>query len=459
MSPEQAAGQEIDARSDLFSLGAVLYEMATGAPPFKAETSAAMLKTILTRQPESPTCINPKVPYKLEKIILKSLVRDRGLRYQSAAELQTDLERLKRETEPRGSRWRTALLLSVSLATLLLAGVATYNKMTVRPAKPRGTSTVTRLTTGADVYQAAISPDGRHAAYLESDKDHVGFSLWLQSIATSARTELLPPEGYEGLSFSPEGAYLYYTWIGPNSSTRSLYRVSVSGGIPEEVLANVPPQFRLSSDGSSVAYLSSDPQDGRDILLVRSIDGSIENVIAKLAQGAAYSDPAWSPDSKLLAVAEHAQGDTLLSHILVVPLEGGRIRRITLDEFCIINSLEWLKDGTGLIATAVGRKVVSKQGVEYEGERPELWMFPYPAGTPYRITNDFFHYAGGASISADSTTLAAVASDSVSAIGCSLPSGSGARGHIAGRSSRCRQGARLGRHWQDRLFEQCERCV
>ena len=99
-----------------------------------------------------------------------------------------------------------------------------------------------------------------------------------------------------------------------------------------------------------------------------------------------------------------------------MPLDGGPVRRITSDEFCIIGSLEWLKDGTGLIATAVGRKVVNSGKVEYEGHRPSLWMFPYPTGSPYRITNDFSNYAGGASVSADSNKLAAVASDSVSAI-------------------------------------------
>src|SRR5262249_18333700 len=121
-------------------------------------------------------------------------------------------------------------------------------------------------------------------------------------------------------------------------------------------------------------------------------------------------------DGKLLALTEHAQGDTVLSHIVVVPLDGGPVRRITAEEFCVIHSLEWLKDGTGLIATAVGRKIFTNGRVEYEGDRPELWKFPYPAGTPYRITNDLFRHNGGASVSADSSVLVTVASDSVSAI-------------------------------------------
>jgi serine/threonine protein kinase/Tol biopolymer transport system component len=425
MSPEQAAaGQEVDTRSDLFSLGAVLYEMATGAPPFGGETSGAIFEAILKQQPVQPSGLNPTLSLELENIILRLLEKDRDLRYQSAAELQTDLERLRRETESSriaARLKRGALLLAVGMVALLIVGMVAYNRMTPKPPKPRGSVRVTRLTTGGNVQQAAISPDGKYAAYFQREEGYAGWSLWLQQIATATQTQLLPPgsgepEEYDGLKFSPDGGYLYYTRIEPNSSTRSLYRVSVLGGTPEKLIADVPPRFALSPDSWSVAYLNSDPQDDWDSLMVVSIEGTNKKVIAKLPQGAAYSDPAWSHDAKLLAVAEHAKGDTLLSHIRIVPLDGGPVRRIPSDDFCIINSLEWLKDGTGLIATAAGRKIVSSEKVEYEGTRPEIWKFPYPAGIPNRITNDLFNHSGGASVSADSSVLATIAWDLVSAI-------------------------------------------
>ena len=96
MSPEQVRGEELDARADLFSFGVVLYQMATGIVPFRGETPEAITNAILHRVPEAPSHLNPNVPLRLEEIILKALEKDRKFRYQFAAEIRTDLDRLRR---------------------------------------------------------------------------------------------------------------------------------------------------------------------------------------------------------------------------------------------------------------------------------------------------------------------------------------------------------------------------
>ncbi len=123
MSPEQAEGKELDARSDLFSFGSVLYEMSTGAMPFPGNTSAVIFSAILERPPVPPVRLNPSVPPKLEEIIQKALEKDRKLRYQSAAEMRTDLARLKRDTDSR----------PVAVSTAKVAGTGPSKRRFVYP--------------------------------------------------------------------------------------------------------------------------------------------------------------------------------------------------------------------------------------------------------------------------------------------------------------------------------------
>jgi eukaryotic-like serine/threonine-protein kinase len=176
MSPEQAKGKELDARSDLFSFGAVLYEMATGTLPFRGDTSALIFQAILDRTPTPPVRLNPDLPSKLEDIINKALEKDRNLRYQVAAEMRADLQRLKRDSESGHSAaassgtvavpeapaawvakvWKVAV--PVLLVALLIAGGLYYRSHRSKPLTEKDTIVLADFvnTTGDPVFDGTL---------------------------------------------------------------------------------------------------------------------------------------------------------------------------------------------------------------------------------------------------------------------------------------------------------------
>jgi eukaryotic-like serine/threonine-protein kinase len=210
MSPEQVRGEQLDARTDLFSLGTVLFEMATGQQAFMGHTAALTYDAILNRPPTAPARINAEIPPKLQEIIDKALEKDRDLRYQSASELRADLKRLRRDmdsaemravlgttsaTKP-APRWRNLYMLSIVAAVVIISlavlfAIRGWRGSQVGPeqAMPRQRSVTTNPPENP-VYAAAISPDGRYVAYA----DYTGVFVRLLE---SGETHSLPlPEGF-----------------------------------------------------------------------------------------------------------------------------------------------------------------------------------------------------------------------------------------------------------------------
>ena len=192
MSPEQARGEEVDARTDLFSFGAVLYEMATGHPAFSGTTSAVVFDAVLHKAPTSPVRLNPDSPPELERIINKTLEKERDLRYQSASELGTDLKRLKRDTDsarvgaglvpaPEGHprralrrRWAAIALAGVLVVGAGISAIAWFTRR--QPPSTLPELKVRQLTTNPsenNVSKGAISPDGKYLAYGDQRGLHV----------------------------------------------------------------------------------------------------------------------------------------------------------------------------------------------------------------------------------------------------------------------------------------------
>ena len=335
MSPEQARGQIVDARTDLWSLGVVLHEMLTGEPPFKGESVTDLVTSILKH--DAITIDEKAIPTELRPICTKALAKDRKARYQSAQHLLQDLQGEKKKMEyaiqstafvnvPRGDDLKTQLIrprptlsaeylfteikrhkyatVGTLTAALLVATallVYTYKGATpsahrdsARPVITLSTTEkdlkISRLPTSGKVYDIAISSDGKYVAYVSGETDQKN-PIRLRQRDTSNEVELVaaPEQGkLNGLSFSPDGKYLYYHRVPvPGVSPRGIDRVPVAGGASAKVINDSDGGVSFSPDGRYVAFprdlgffANSDPRfENAEELLIADADGSHERIL------------------------------------------------------------------------------------------------------------------------------------------------------------------------------------
>ncbi len=432
MSPEQARGEMLDARTDLFSLGAVLYEMATGQSAFGGNTSAVIFDAILNRNPTAPSALNPAVPPKLEEIIGKAIEKDRELRYQTAAELRADLKRLKRDMDSSRtaaastSSWPAASAapgsgsvpattaaiplrrpfpwMKVAVAAIIIvAFVALVLRLrTTRqaPASSFAEMTITPVTSTGNIHSAAISSDGKWLAYVQDDK--AGHGVWVRQLGTGSTAQVVPgsPGEIAGITFSRDGNYLYFVKRDEARGLGTLFQVPSLGGAPRQLIVDVDSPIDFSPDGKKFVFVRQASKNKTSNLIIANADGSSETPLAVLNNPGFFSTsgPAWSPDGARIAVSETPNGDFLKFRLETVAVGSGAKTRLGSRDWQSPRQMDWLPDGTAIVfASAVDKMSIN----------PQLWQVSYPDAQARRITNDLNFYSG-ATITADGSALATV---------------------------------------------------
>ena len=372
MSPEQAEGRKVDARSDIFSFGSMLYEMVTGARAFRGDTPPTTLAAVITQDPKPPGAIVTDLPPDLEKIILRCLRKDAARRFQTMADLKVELEDVKIESDSQASaagapmrarRWRRWLLVTALAAPLL--GVAVWYVLRHRTA-PLPPAVVVPLTSYPGNESApSFSPDGTQVAFQWNGEKEDNWDIYVKLVGAVTPLRLTTDPATDlGPVWSPDGRQIAF--LRSRGGQTSIYLISPIGG-PERKLADCQPArspaMAWSPDGEWLAVAERESQGSNGIFLIPVERGEKK----RLTSNPANIDhcPAFSPDGRFLAYASCASRQSCDVHLLELGPDyepKGQPRRVT-HQTAFMTGIAWARDERSLVYTA---------SVESESN-PYLW--------------------------------------------------------------------------------------
>jgi Tol biopolymer transport system component len=404
MSPEQAEGKPVDHRSDIFSIGIVLHQMATGERPFKGATQMSVISSILRDEPPLVSDVRPTHPAALARIIRRCLQKDPSRRYQTATDLRNDLDDLSRN--PRPAR-RHAAMAMAAVAVILVAAIGAWMLWSAAGReRPFAVGTVERLTSDGQAELAAISSDGRYVVHVKEGSGRP--SLWLRQTATGSDVQIVPPDDvdYRVLSFSRDDNYVYFATypVAAEGAARigRLFRVPVLGGASKPILDDIDGGVDFSPSGDRLAFFRMAGLATH--LMVANADGSDSRILVSLGEGERVFlisvRPAWSPDGKTILAAVLPKTGAELH---AIDVETGRTRSVWT--WAGITGVEWTPDGQSVLLVASDK---SRQPFQ-------IWQVHYSSEQRARVTNDLNTYSG-VHATTDGRTLATIQWNALSQI-------------------------------------------